>query len=289
MSPSFDGIDAVIEEGRSLAPVEASVQEGVGRVEHQVGALLRLMRLERVGDVVGCYRTVSRIVTSVSAGQPPTSTDWDAVSDMRPDLQILVERLRHHARSSLKKLEPREDLDERARQLRSVVHRDMVGQSLMLLLVSEAALFKWQRLRLQWVLSSEPLLVDKTVQSVHHWQRLQLASDERLIDLIALKLVHYGHQGCWEIHRPWSRDSVRRDLAQLWPDVSTFAAARHRSLGPLPTYADPTLREAWGWLGYELKAPGAGALALAKGVLARPAHRLLGASRSAQRKPRHTR
>ncbi len=100
------------------APGPDQVADALNRLDrHETAALLTLLSLERIGDVMQWYRDVSRVGAKV-ADRDVTRGDWDTVAGARPDLQILLERLRYRLRSALNRMESLEPLDERAKQMR---------------------------------------------------------------------------------------------------------------------------------------------------------------------------
>lgn len=207
--------------------------------------LLRLLRMEHRSDLLELHRLVAHLERRVSAGDASTAREWDAVAPLWPDVQILVERLRWHLRTSLNGLDPMAGLAKRAEQLRTVVHRDRCGDALTLLLIAEASLHRWLQLRLHRCRQVEPHRLATEVRRASQWLQLQAAADSRLLEQSVQRLEGFGEQWPLEIHRRVSRRALRGDLTPLWRATSTFATARGSKLPPLPAYDDPTILDAW--------------------------------------------
>src|SRR5690606_2873409 len=140
----------------ALASAVASVEKSVARVEGKVERVLALAEASRAGDVRGHYVVLSRLATQLDERQILTNTDWESVAGLGPDLVITIERLREHAKRTLKGFDPTKPVHERADYLRKALEDNRLGETLHLLVVSEQSLYLWQRLRIARVQATEP-------------------------------------------------------------------------------------------------------------------------------------
>ena len=84
----------------------AEVDKSIKRVEGKVESVLKLVKAERTGEVVGNWKTVERLVTGVRQGQPLPTVDFLAIAGLGPALTATVEQLRTHVRSIIGEFDP---------------------------------------------------------------------------------------------------------------------------------------------------------------------------------------
>ena len=77
-------------------------------------ALLALANATVIGDVLGHHLHLQRLVRTLDeTGALPTA-DWEAVAPLGPTLEVVVERLRAHVRTSIELFDPAQPVQDRA-------------------------------------------------------------------------------------------------------------------------------------------------------------------------------
>ena len=160
----------------ALSAAIASVNESIARVDGKVEQLLVLAQATRVGDVVGHFSTLERLVATLDDHDALPTADWESVAALRPALSVTIERLREHVKRTLAGFDPTRPVQDRADYLRRAIEENRLGESLHLLVVSEQSLYLWQRLRIARVQATEPqhlqtVLDDSRALLAEHFER----------------------------------------------------------------------------------------------------------------------
>lgn len=197
--------------GMALRSAIAEVLEAVERVEGKVDDVVRLVRAERLGHVLGDRRTLSSLVERVQVTGSISDTDWSSVAAMGPAVVRDIEALRAHIRSSIE-AEIKTSTGSRLDAAETLLDKARVRDSLELLLVAEENHHLWQLLRLAEVRQHEPRHFAATLEHAREALALDTSTDQALVTSLRTvlgKLVEpSGIEGLALLNRGKLRDRV---------------------------------------------------------------------------------
>ena len=124
------------------------------------------------------------------------------------------------------------------------VEGDQLGETLSLLVVAQESLFKWQRLRLARVESTQPDHVQQVLDDARDLLARQLAEDDALFQRAKEILEAVAKTETIDGFRYFSVQGLQRDLPLLRADVDRFAKARRAHLEEWQAFKAPTPIEA---------------------------------------------
>ncbi|MCX5043026.1 hypothetical protein OG921_07570 [Aldersonia sp. NBC_00410] len=233
----------------ALMTALAEVNESIARVEAKVDKLVVLAEANRVGDVVGRYGTVRRLVDNlVDSGVLPNA-DWDSVASLGPALEVDVERLRAYVTKTLEGFDASKPVQVRADYLHRAVGDRSLGESLHLLVVAQESLYLWQRLRFARVESEQPQHMSKVMADARALLKRNFEQDGALLRTSREVLSTYSQMNRLDGFRWQSAHNLKHDVASLREDLDRFAEARRSQVGGWVDHDKPTVRDAMSEVG----------------------------------------
>ncbi|WP_346343434.1 hypothetical protein [Rhodococcus sp. MS16] len=242
----------------------ASVNESIARVEGKVEQVLVLAQASRVGDVVGHFTTLDRLVTTLDEHGALPTADWESVAGLRPTLNVTIERLREHVKRTLAGFDATRPVQDRADYLRRAIEENRLGESLHLLVVSEQSLYLWQRLRIARVQATEPqhlqmVLDDARTVLAEHFER-----DGELLLHARSELSHFAKMHRLDGFRWGATHNLKHDIVKLKDDLDDFAQVRGSQVMGWTDHESPSVVDALAEVGSRAASAG-GAVAGAAG------------------------
>ena len=242
----------------------ASVNESIARVEGKVEQVLVLAQASRVGDVVGHFTTLDRLVTTLDEHGALPTADWESVAGLRPTLSVTIERLREHVKRTLTGFDATRPVQDRADYLRRAIEENRLGESLHLLVVSEQSFYLWQRLRIARVQATEPqhlqmVLDDARTVLAEHFER-----DGELLLHARSELSHFAKMHRLDGFRWGATHNLKHDIVKLKDDLDDFAQARGSQVMGWTEHESPSVVDALAEVGSRAASAG-GAVAGAAG------------------------
>ena len=228
----------------ALKTAISEVEESVQRVEGKVEEVLRLAHANRSGDVLGDRVTIDRMAAYLDRHGSFSDADWDSIAGIGPALNRTVEQLRHHADRTLKSFDPTKPIQDRAQFIVKAVEGNQLGETLSLLVVAQESLFKWQRLRLARVETTQPEHVQQVLDDARDLLQRQIVEDDALFRRAREILEAVAKTAAIDGFRIWSVQGMQRDLPMLRDDLDRFAKARRAHIEEWQDFKAPTPREA---------------------------------------------
>lgn len=261
----------------ALKSAIAEVEEAVRRVEGKVDAVLKLAQATRSGDVIGNNMTVSRMVDSVEEHGSLPDAYWDSIAGLGPALNVTVEQLRNHVTRVLANFDHKLAIQERAQKLKEANEEHLLGETLSLLVVAEETLYKWERLNLARVESTEPHHLPRAISEARQLLVHQLEQDAAVYRNAKEVLDKFTKPEAVEGFRFRSIRELTKQRAKLRAELDDFANARRHQIATwedfeIPGFLDAasaTLDKALVTTGRALEAAGQGLDRLGK-YLAEP-------------------
>lgn len=227
----------------ALKTAIAEVEESVKRVEGKVEDVLRLAHANRSGDVLGDRVTIDRMVAYLDRHGSFSDADWDAIASIGPSLNRTVEQLRHHADRTLRSFDPAKPIQDRADFIVNAVESNQLGETLSLLVAAQDSLFKWQRLRIARVESTQPEHLQQVLDDARELLARQLTEDGALFQRAREILEAVGKTEAIDGLRFWSVSDLQSSLPALREDLDRFAKARQAQLQEWSEFKAPTALE----------------------------------------------
>ncbi len=224
----------------ALKTAISEVEDAVQRVEDKVEEVLRLAQASRSGDVLGDRTSVDRMVAYLEKHGSFSDADWDWISGIGPGLNRTVEQLRQHALGTLKTFDPTRPIQERAQFIVNALEGQQLGETLSLLVVAEESLFKWQRLRIARVETTQPEHLQKVLDDARELLAHQLIADGQLYRRAQEVLNAVSRTEAIDGFRFWSVQGLARDLPKLREDLDRFAKARRAQAQEWNDFQAPT-------------------------------------------------
>lgn len=227
----------------ALKSAIAEVEESVRRVEGKVEEVLRLAHANRSGDVLGDRVTIDRMVAYLDRHGSFSDADWDAIASIGPSLNRTVEQLRHHADRTLQSFDAAKPIQDRAEFIVNAVESNQLGETLSLLVVAQESLFKWQRLRIARVESTQPDHLQQVLDDARDVLARHLTEDDALFQRAREMVEAVAATEAIDGLRFWSVQNLERSLPALRQDLDQFAKARRAHLHEWAEFKAPTARE----------------------------------------------
>lgn len=213
----------------AIADVKKAIEEVDGKVED----LQRHVRAREIGEVIGLFRDLDRVVERTQRVGRILDADWDSVDSARRDLATALERLRAYVTSTVRATESSDDLPGRVKAVERMSSTDSVAGSLQLITVAEHALHLWHYLYVERVRCTEPEHLPVAVESARAMLDDQHRLDEELLRLILDQTAALGDVRPLEIHRRGSIGKMDRALRSAREVASDFADRTRTSLPDL--------------------------------------------------------
>lgn len=220
------------------------IQREVADAREDIRELLALANAQRLGDVYGHYRVLSRQMDALDKGQTLTATDWSSLASLGPVIEVGVERLRAYLSESTKGLDPSSTVEKRADKLAALVARGEFVRTLELLLVAQQSEFLWQRIRLERVRTTEPQALEQTVSNTRQILSEHLEGDRQLAEQLREILENYAVLKVTEVHRIGPGRKLAKSRRSLSDGVDQFVELRTRQAAGWGDLHDATYRDA---------------------------------------------
>ncbi|MFD0449693.1 hypothetical protein ACFQZK_01330, partial [Rhodococcus aetherivorans] len=221
------------------------IDEHLDRIEDSVDEILRLASAQRLGDVYGHHRLLTRRVHALTDGDALTATDWSSIRRARGRPRgrrrtpaVPRPETARHARG-------RRLPGARADQLADVLHKGRLLETLQLLIVAQQSLFLWQRLRLVQVQTIEPQHLQQTIASARATLSEQYTADTDLAARLRQILDRHAVLSPGEAHHKLAGRALTKHRDGLAAMVEAFIAARNLQIEQWTGARHATLGEAW--------------------------------------------
>lgn len=215
----------------ALRSAIADVKKAVEEVDDKVQDLQRQVRAREIGEVIGLFRDLERVVNRTQQIGRILDADWDSVDSARRDLSTALERLRAYVTSTVRAAVSSDDLPGRVKAVERLSSTESVAGSLQLITVAEHALHLWHYLYVERVRRTEPEHLAVAVESARAMLDEHHRLDEELLRLIVEQTAALGDVRPLEIHRRGSISKMDRALRSAHKVAGTFA---DRTRTPLP-------------------------------------------------------
>lgn len=228
----------------ALKTAIAQVEEAVRRVEGKVDAVLKLAQATLAGDVLGHNLTISRMVDSVEKYGSLPDAYWDSVASLGPALNVAVEQLRNHVTRVLAAFDHKLPVQERARKLREANEEHLLGETLSLLVVAEESLYKWQRLNLARVESTQPEHLLRAIDEARELLTHHLGEDAAVYRSAKEVLDRFTKPVAMEGFRLWSLKELTNQGSVLRGELDAFAESRRHHIESWEDFHIPSFLDA---------------------------------------------
>lgn len=228
----------------ALKSAIAQVEEAVRRVEGKVESILELAKATRAGDVLGTSLTISRMVDSLERYGSLPDAYWESVANLGPALNVTVEQLRDHVRRILASFDRDKPVQARAKMLRSAIEDNRLGETLSLLVVAEESLYKWQRLNLARVESTQPEQLLRVIDEARDLIAGQLRDDAVVYRSAIGILDGFAKPDAIEGFRYFSVRELASHRATLRDELNHFAEARRHQVDAWENFHIPSFLDA---------------------------------------------
>lgn len=226
----------------ALRSAIADVQTIVEVVDRKVSDIQKKLRAREVGEVVGTFRHLQRIVDSTRARGRLLDADWDQVSGAGMNLGVALESLRVYVRDSINDLDDEVSVAERAAAFERFANPKGAAACLQLILVAEQALYLFEYLRLERVRATDPAHVASAIADARRTLTDERERDAALVRTAAERIELVNRVGPFEIHRLLAIPRLADASAAAKEALASFAAA---SRSELPDMGEGTRRPAF--------------------------------------------
>lgn len=151
-------VDTVV---RALRGAVASVEASIVRLEGDdapPGMVARVLDLAgappvsySAGDIVATHNALTRAAGIVDHSGTVPDGDWVPLASLGPEASRAVAALRAHAAAALDSLDTDTAAGEHVERLQTITVEEYLGETLHLLVLLEACLFLWHRVKIAWV------------------------------------------------------------------------------------------------------------------------------------------
>ncbi|HKY48371.1 MAG TPA: hypothetical protein VJQ79_10365, partial [Acidimicrobiia bacterium] len=221
--------------GLALRAVIFEVDQSLQRVENKVDQIVRLLRAERLGEVLGDHRTLDALARRVRNSGRISAADWGSVDDLAPKIARDLETLRAHIRASLAEAEPGLITWVRAGEAEELMEEGWLGESLALLSVAQHNLALWHELRIAHVAAAEPSHLAETIEDARAQIESQRRSDQDLLSRLSERAGALVEPRRLDGLDPINVRRLRRARTDLESLIADFA--EQRLLDPAPLQA----------------------------------------------------
>lgn len=225
----------------ALRTAIANVEAAVERVEEKVSDLQRRLGAKEVGDVVGTYRRLDRVVAATATRGHLLDADWDAVAGAGLDLDRALESMRAYVIKTVNAIDPEARLPKREAGVESLGDADGVAGSLKLILVAEQALHLWEYLRLERIRQTDPDHVQSALTEARTSLKAQRAQDEKLVAAAVGRIERVRTIDPLEVHHLLAIPNMKEASNRFLDELEAFAEAAR---APLPAIGRDLTRPA---------------------------------------------
>lgn len=225
----------------ALRSAIANVEAAVERVEGKVSDIQRRLGAREIGDVVGAYRRLDRVVAATTARGHLLDADWDSVAGAGLDLDRALEALRAYATRTINAIDPDAGLPKRASAVKDLNDPDGVAGTLQLILIAEQALHLWEYLRLERVRQTDPDHVESAIQEARGSLRTQRTLDEGLVAAAVGRIERVRTIDPLEVHHLFAIPGMEKASNRALDELHAFAEAAR---APAPDIARDLRRPA---------------------------------------------
>ncbi|ORA98807.1 hypothetical protein BST30_25390 [Mycobacterium mantenii] len=230
----------------ALKSAVAQVEDAVRRVEDKVESVLEVTRAQRAGDVLGNNVTISRMVESLEKYGSLPDADWDSVAALGPALNVTVEQLRNHVSRILASLDHKLPVQARAEKLRNAITDNRFGETLSLLVVAEQALYKWQRVRLARIESTQPEQLLRAIDEARELVEHHRHEDVHIYQNAKEILDRFAKTSAIDGFRFWAVRELAKHRSALGEELDHFAEARRHQVEAWEDFNIPSFLDAAG-------------------------------------------
>lgn len=211
----------------ALEAALAKIMDRLDEVQGDIDTILQLAKADLSGNILGHHQALSDLTEFVNTHGVLSEADWDSISGSRTDVQVAVEKLRAYARSLLGELATSaKPIQERAVDLDRILTDGHLEETLQLLTIAQDALYRWQRLRIERVRSTQPGLLDPTIEDARATLAANANEDGELLRLAQQALDSYGEIRPLEFMRRFSGRKLQDRVERLRSTFTDFAEAR---------------------------------------------------------------
>ena len=203
----------------ALRSAIANVEAAVERVEGKVSDIQRRLGSREIGDVVGVYRRLDRVVAATTSRGHLLDADWDAVAGAGLVLEQALETMRAYATLTVSAIDPEARLPKREAAVKDLNDPGGVAGTLQLILIAEQALHLWEYLHLERVRQTDPDHVQSALVEARSSLRAQRERDEELVVAATACIERVRRIDPLEVHYlfaiPAMEDASNRALDRL--------------------------------------------------------------------------
>lgn len=227
----------------ALTAAIKDVQAAVERVEANVEVLRALLDADRIGDIIGVHRSLTRRAEGLGFDGSPSDVDWNAIDDIGIQIEQRIESLRSYVRKRLTSAEDegmriggRVDALQRVREL---------SETLSLLVVAQDNLFLFQQIRLTRIRDTQRDRLDQATAEAQRLLADHRRADQELLDRVRDVLVERVSVKALEIHRFVSARAVGTAAGEVDAMLRWFADQRSLRHDPVAVPPVPGMSDAW--------------------------------------------
>lgn len=217
----------------ALRSAIAEVGAAVEAVDEKVSDIQKRVRAEEIGEVIGTYRFLQRLVDKTRERGYLLEPDWDQAAGTRRDLYVGLERLRAYVKESLNDIDCEASLPKREEAIKRIGSPKSVAGSLRLILIAEQALHLMEYLRLERIRTTHPDEVSSALEEARGSLAGQRERDAELVRVASDKINAAMQIDPLEVHRLLSIPSMRRSAAKALDTIESFAESARADLPAL--------------------------------------------------------
>lgn len=240
----------------ALRSAIADVQAAVERVEDKVSDIQRRLGARELGEVVGSYRRLSRVVEATSARGELLDADWESIAGAGLDLDRDLETMRAYVTKTVNAVKDDARLSKRENAVKRLSDPEGVAGTLRLILVAEQALHLWEYLRIERIRRTQPEHLESALEEARSSLRSQRQLDEALVHTATKRIKRARKIDPLEIHHVLAIPEMEKASNRALDALAEFARA---SRAPLPVASRRIRRPELAEAGAELKQQAIGA------------------------------
>lgn len=217
----------------ALRSAIAEVGAAVEAVDEKVSDIQKRVRADEIGEVIGTYRFLQRLVDKTRERGYLLEPDWDQAAGTRRDLYVALERLRAYVQESVNDIDYQASLPKREEAIKRVASPKGVAGSLQLILIAEQSLHLMEYLRLERIRTTHPDEVSSALAEARASLAEQRQRDAELVALASNRIHDCMQIDPLEVHRILSIPSMRRSATKALETIESFAEAARAELPDL--------------------------------------------------------
>ena len=234
----------------ALRSAIADVQAAVERVEDKVSDIQRRLGARQLGDVVGSYRRLSRVVEATSARGELLDADWDSVAGAGLGLERDLETMRAYVTKTVDDIDAHARLPKRETAVKRLSDPNGVTGTLRLILVAEQALHLWEYLRIERIRRTQPEHLESALDEARASLASHRARDEELLRTTTERIKRARKIDPLEILHVLAIPDMEKASNRALDELGEFARAAR---APLPVAGRHIRRPELSETGAELK------------------------------------